>query len=76
MENIFEHTISDEEIRQLNKMIPGRKISDKHSYVGITSKDIKYADLYRLYSIRGEKQNAKSFLNKINDDILKYLLIN
>ena len=75
MENIFEHNISKTEIDKLDKMTPGRKISNKKSYLKSISKDISYADLYRLYLVRGEKQLAQKYFNKIKDETLKYFLI-
>ena len=74
MENIFEHNISKTERDKLDKMTPGRKINNKKNYLKSISKDISYADLYRLYLVRGEKQLAQKYFNKIKDETLKYFL--
>jgi hypothetical protein len=76
LKNIFEHNISKDEIDKLDKMTPGRKITNKKNYLKSISKDISYADLYRLYLVRGEKQIAQKYLNKIKDQTLKYFLEN
>ncbi len=74
METIYQHDITFDELIRLNKMLPGRRINDEKEYNDKFSKDIKYADLFRLYSIRKEREIAESYLNKIEDPTLKYLL--
>lgn len=74
MENIFEHNISKDEIEILDKMTPGRTIGNKKHYLESACKDILFADLYRLYFLRGEKGLAQKYFNKIEDQTLKYFL--
>jgi hypothetical protein len=74
MGTIYRHNLTKEEIKKLSKMIPGRTINNKHDYEKRTEDDIKLADLYRLYNLRGKEKQAQYYFNKIEDDILKYLL--
>ncbi|MFO7447947.1 MAG: hypothetical protein R6W90_16410 [Ignavibacteriaceae bacterium] len=74
METIYSHNITADELNKLGKMIPGREIDSESEYRDKISEEIKYADLFRLYSIRGKKEKAKLFLDKINDRVLKFLL--
>lgn len=74
MENIFEHSISKDEIEILDKMTPGRTIGSKIHYLNYASRDIMLADLYRLYFLRGEKRLARKYFDKIEDQTLKYFL--
>ncbi len=74
MGTIYRHNITANELNQLIKMIPGREIDDKADYENEFCSDIKYADLFRLYSLRGMKQEAQFYFNKIKDDTLKFLL--
>ena len=76
MENIFGHNISKDEIEILDKMTPGRTIGNKLRYLNSASRDIMLADLYRLYLVRGEKQLAQKYFDKIKDKTLKYFLNN
>jgi len=55
-------------------MIPGRKIDDKFKYINSLPDDLYLADLFRLYLIRGDKQKAELYLNKIEDNMLKIFL--
>lgn len=74
METIYKHNISEEEIRTLSRMIPGRKISDRLLYETSASNDLRNADLFRLYLIRKNREKARNYFEKIEDDTLKYLL--
>ena len=74
MSNIFYHKITPDEIKVLDKMTPGRKIDEKSIYESSTDDDLINADLFRLYTIRGEKQKAQLFFSKIKDNTLKYFL--
>ena len=76
MSNIFYHKITPDEIDKLDKMTPGRKIYDKSLYESSTDDDLTNADLFRLYTIRGEKQKAKLYFSKIKDKTLKHFLEN
>lgn len=75
MDTIYEHNISEEELKILSKMTTGRVISIKKYYLYNLDDDLKNADLYRLYSIRGKSNIAKKYLDRIEDDILKYYLV-
>lgn len=74
MDTIFEHNISIDEINQLSKMIPGRIIENKKFYQYELDNDLRNADLYRLYVIRGESEKAKRYFDRIEDEILKHFL--
>jgi len=76
MGTIYNHNVTRDEINKLKRMIPGRRITDKNNYEKMMSRDIKLADLYRLYKIRGDYNQAKYFFNKIEDATLRYLLKN
>lgn len=55
-------------------MIPGRIIDNKKFYEYELDNDLRNADLYRLYLIRGDKEIAKNYFNKIEDEVLKHFL--
>ncbi len=74
METIYEHNISQDELNVLSKMIPGRIIAIKKFYQFELDNDLRNADLYRLYKIRGEEEKASKYYEKIEDEILKYFL--
>lgn len=74
MPNIFHHKVTPSEIKEIDKMTPGRQIDEKSRYENSTDDDLNNADLFRLYTIRGEKQKAKLFFSKIKDKTLKYFL--
>ena len=74
MENIFSHKITDNEIITLNKMVPGRRIDKDIMYENTLDTDLIYVDLLRSYRIRGDKQKAMEYFNKIKDETLKYFL--
>jgi hypothetical protein len=76
MPNIFYHNVTPDEITKLDKMTPGRKIDEKSHYEISTDDDLSNADLFRLYTIRGDKEKAKKYLSKIRDNTLKYFLEN
>lgn len=74
METIYEHEISRDELNMLSKMIPGRIINNKKYYLFELDNDLRNADLYRLYTIRGEDDKALRYYEKIEDEILKHFL--
>ena len=74
METIFNHDITVDEIKVLNILNPGRRIDDKIVYEISTGDDVKYADLCRLFFIRGNPQIAEEYFNEIKDSTLKYLM--
>lgn len=75
METIYDHGISENELVVLDKMTPGRIINqNKQNYLENCSSDILFADLYRLYFLRGDNNKAQFYFDKIQDHTLKYLL--
>lgn len=74
METIYNHNITSNELKLLDKMTPGRVINNQSNYESSYSSDIFYADLYRLYNMRGNIALADFYFNKIQDQMLKYLL--
>ena len=76
MTNIFKHNVTRDEITKLDKMTPGRKIDEKSHYEISTDDDLINADLFRLYTIRGDKEKAILYFSKIKDKTLKYFLEN
>lgn len=76
MGSIYRNNITAKEINKLSKMIPGRKINNEFDYENKMTDDLKFADLFRLFSIRGDKEKAQQYFEKIEDNILKYLLKN
>jgi len=76
METIFNHNITIDEIKILNLLNPGRKIYEQSNYENSIDDDLRYADLCRLFSIRGNLQIAEKYLNEIKDPTLKYFMTN
>ncbi|MGE5435853.1 MAG: hypothetical protein ACM3O3_01380 [Syntrophothermus sp.] len=74
MGHIFNHNITSDEVVKLKRMIVRTFIEDKNEYNIRMSSDIKNADLYRLYNIRGKKDVAEIFFNKIENKILRFIL--
>lgn len=74
MGTIYNHNITPDEVKKLRRMILRKFIDNRSEYEKSMSNDIKNADLYRLYSIRGQKKTAESYFEKIQDKILKHLL--
>ena len=74
MENIYSHKATANEIKILDRMTPGRSIEKETTYANSLDTDLIYADLFRLYCIRGDKQKAIEYFNKIKDEILKFFL--
>ena len=74
METIFNHNITTNEIQILNILNPGRKIKDIIDYKSSTDDDLRYADLSRLYSMRGNQEAAEKYFKGIKDPTLKYFL--
>ena len=67
METIFNHNITTHEIILLNVLTPGRKINNKIVYEVSTEDDLRYADLSRLFFIRGNPQIAEEYFKKIKN---------
>lgn len=64
METIFDHSVTDDEFRNL---FPSYK--SKSDYLLFTSTFIRYIDIYMLYEFRGEEEKARSYLQKTRDSI-------
>ena len=75
MDNIFTHDITPGEKKVLDKMTPGRNIDEKIIYENSLDSDLIYADLFRLYCIRDNKQKAMEFFDKIKDPTHKHFLL-
>jgi hypothetical protein len=74
METIFDHQITKKEVELLNSFQPSRVIKSKDVYLQNKELDRINADLYRLYTLRGDLSKADFFLRKIKDPTYKYLL--
>lgn len=74
MATIFDHHISWEEIKKLQRLIPGRQLEDPVLYTTKEDEDLKNADLYRLFNIRGKNEEAERYFDQIEDETLKYFL--
>ncbi|HZW39249.1 MAG TPA: hypothetical protein VFF33_08135 [Ignavibacteriaceae bacterium] len=74
MGHIFNHNITTDEVQKLKRMMIRKLIEDISEYETKMSSDLINADLYRLYTIRGKKNIAQQYLNRIDDEILRYLL--
>jgi|GEM_PF-936213 len=68
LETIFDHGITDDELWQLTDGNP--EPLDEYLY-GL-SQDSAYADLYRLYGIRGNTDRALYFMEQIQDQGFKF----
>ena len=67
METIFEHNVTDEELRLLLGSVP-----QKEEYIKGKNQESHYRTLYRLYLMRGDKPKAKEYFDKLPDTINKY----
>jgi hypothetical protein len=74
VETIFEHNVTKKELELLKGFNPIGRISSRESYLKEKSQDKSFADLYRLYVLRGDEMKAEEFLNRMNDTNYKYLL--
>ncbi len=74
METIFDHNVTGVEIELLNSFIPSRVIRNKDKYMVNVDIDKSNADLFHLYILRGESNEAEKYLNKIKDPKYKYIL--
>ncbi len=74
METIYNHNITSSELKVLDKMTPGRVIDNQSNYESSYSSDIFYADLFRLYNMRGNTERAEFYFEKIQDKMLRFLL--
>jgi hypothetical protein len=67
METIFDHAITKEELTLLFGAPP-----DEERYRTILESETANADLYRLYSVRGDVRKAKTYLNRIKDPLYRF----
>lgn len=74
METIFDHNVTGVELEVLNSFIPSRAIRTREKYMVNVDTDKVNADLYYLYTLRGEQKVAELYLNKIKDPKYKYFL--
>ena len=74
METIFDHNVTGVELEVLNSFIPSRAIRNREKYMVNVDTDKVNADLYYLYTLRGEQRTAELYLNKIKDPKYKYFL--
>ncbi len=74
METIFEHNVTKKELELLKGFNPIGKITSREVYLKEKNADRSFADLYRLYILRGDNFKAEEFLDKIHDMRYKYLL--
>ena len=72
-ESIFNHNITNDEIRILNVMLTDRCIENKIVYENLTNEDLQNSDLYRLFLIRGKIRVAEKYLVRIKNTTLKNL---
>jgi hypothetical protein len=62
METIFDHSVTDDEFRNLFS-----NYKTKADYLLYTNTFICYIDIYMLYEFRGENDKARSYLQKTRD---------
>lgn len=68
METIFDHNPTEKELENI-----GRLDFEKNEYIDLLQEsDTIYADLYCLFSIRGQKKKAEQYANKIQDKKFKF----
>jgi hypothetical protein len=67
METIFNYNITIDETKILNILNPTRRIVDKIVYETPTDINQKYADLCRLFFMRGNPQAAEEYSNKMEE---------
>lgn len=70
METVFEHSINDAEIKEL-EVIDTLMGETEHNYKEWISMDNANADIMRLYLLRGNKDAAKTYFNKIKSEEVK-----
>lgn len=77
MDTIYDHNVSEKELHILDKMTPGRIIDhNRQNYMKYCSSDLLFADLFRLYDLRGDNHKSQFYFDQIQDVTLKYLLKN
>ncbi len=74
MDTIFDHNITKRELELLNAFHPTKSIRDRDEYLIEKKMDRINADLYRLYTLRGDFRKADFYLKKVKDPTYKYFL--
>lgn len=74
MDTIFDHNLTKRELELLNSFYPTQVIRDREEYLVEKKLDRINADLYRLYTLRGDFQKAGLYLKKVKDPTYKYFL--
>lgn len=64
MKTIFDHHLSPGEVKRI---LGSDSPEFRKAYLDIVSRDGAYADLYRLYILRGDHLKAEEYLQKIED---------
>ncbi len=68
METVFDHHPSEEELRYL--FLSGTKAED---YLKThQDQEAEYGNIYALYMIRGNRERAMEYLNKIRDPLERF----
>jgi hypothetical protein len=67
METIFDHSITESE----QNVLFGSAL-DQERYRYTTDTETANADLYRLFSERGEPDRAETYLNRIKDPLYRF----
>jgi hypothetical protein len=67
-ETIFDHGVTDAEIQALTDGYP----ETQEEYFYGLDHDSAYADLFRLYRLRGDTDKAAYFMEKIEDNSFKF----
>ncbi len=68
METIFDHNVTEEEV----KLLLGLEISKERFMEWKLDKEANFSCIYRLYLIRGDKEKAKKYFDKLPDTEHKY----
>ena len=67
IETIYDHGVTESEILALTNGYP----ETQEEYFEALSQDGAYADLFRLYRLRGNKDKASYYLERIEDPAFK-----
>jgi hypothetical protein len=67
MDTIFDYRVTKLEKEILASCYPHRRIIEKEEYLKYCDTDTINADLYRLFTLRNEVENAEVFAKKIKD---------
>lgn len=67
MDTIFDYRVTKLEMEILASCSPHKGIKDKENYLKYCDIDTINADLYRLFTLRDELDNAEIYAKKIKD---------